>query len=40
MKYEKRSEIFKISGDWEALAKKLKEKYPELTDIDLNFSEG
>lgn len=40
MEYEKRSEVFKITGDWEAQSKRLKEKYPELTDSDLHFVEG
>jgi hypothetical protein len=40
MEYEKSSGIFKITGDWEAQSKRLKEKYPELTDSDLHFEAG
>jgi hypothetical protein len=31
----KSSEHFKITGNWEAKSKKLKMKYPQLTDADL-----
>lgn len=31
---------FKIVGNWEVQASKLKEKYPQLTDADLKFETG
>lgn len=31
---------FKISGDWKAQSKVLKEKFPQLTDADLSFETG
>jgi hypothetical protein len=31
---------FKISGDWKAQSKVLKEKFPQLTDADLSFESG
>jgi hypothetical protein len=31
---------FKISGNWSAQSKQLKEKYPQLTDADLKFEVG
>lgn len=31
---------FKVTGDWAAQAKQLKEKYPQLTDADLKFVVG
>ncbi len=31
---------FKISGNWEGQSKKLKTKYPQLTDSDLKFEAG
>jgi uncharacterized protein YjbJ (UPF0337 family) len=34
------SEVFKISGNWEAQAKSLKAKYSQLTDADLKFENG
>ena len=37
---KKSSENFKISGHFEALSKKLKSKYPQLTDADLKFESG
>jgi len=40
MEYEKRSEVFKITGDWNVQSQKLKDKYPELTDSDLHFEAG
>jgi hypothetical protein len=40
MEYERPSGIFKITGDWGVQSKRLKEKYPELTDSDLHFEEG
>lgn len=36
----KSSEHFKITGNWEAKSKKLKAKYPQLTDADLKFEPG
>ena len=37
---KKSSENFKITGSFPALSKKLKEKYPQLTDADLKFESG
>lgn len=34
------NETFKISGDWSAQSKQLKEKFAQLTDADLNFEAG
>jgi hypothetical protein len=34
------TETFKISGNWSAQSKQLKEKYPQLTDSDLKFEPG
>ena len=34
------AEDFKISGNWSAQSKQLKEKYPQLTDADLKFEVG
>ncbi|MEY4628854.1 MAG: hypothetical protein RLZZ595_1180 [Bacteroidota bacterium] len=36
----KNSEHFKITGNWEAKSKKIKAKYPQLTDADLKFEPG
>ena len=36
----KTSEHFEITGNWDAQAKKLKEKFPQLTDSDLEFEAG
>ena len=36
----KSSEHFKITGNWETKFKKLKAKYPQLTDADLKFEPG
>ena len=36
----KSSEHFKITGSWEAKSKKLKAKYPQLTESDLKFEPG
>ena len=36
----KNNETFKISGDWAAQSKQLKEKYAQLTDADLKFETG
>jgi len=36
----KSSETFKITGSWDVKSKKLKEKYPQLTDSDLKFEPG
>jgi len=36
----KPKEAFKITGDWALMSKKLKEKYPLLTDEDLVFEVG
>lgn len=37
---DKGTEGFKISGDWNAQSKKLKEEFPQLTDADLKFEIG
>jgi predicted negative regulator of RcsB-dependent stress response len=37
---KKSSEKFKITGSIDALSKKLKAKYPQLTDADLKFESG
>ena len=37
---KKSTEAFKISGNWSAQSKQLKEKYPQLTDSDLKFEVG
>ena len=37
---EKAEVNFKITGDWHAQSKKLKEKYSQLTDEDLKFEPG
>lgn len=37
---KKSTESFKISGNWSAQSKQLKEKYPQLTDADLKFEVG
>jgi len=37
---DKRKRIFKITGDWAILSKKLKTKFPQLTAKDLEFEEG
>lgn len=37
---KKTPEPFKITGDWNKLSKKLKEKFPKLTDSDLKFEAG
>lgn len=39
-KANKGSENFKISGDWKSQANNLKEKFPQLTDADLEFENG
>lgn len=31
---------FKITGNWNAQSKQLKEKFPQLTDADLKFESG
>lgn len=36
----KSSEHFKITGSWDTKSKKLKAKYPQLTDADLKFEPG
>jgi len=36
----KPNENFKITGNWDAQSKKLKEQHPELTDADLQFEPG
>jgi hypothetical protein len=36
----KSSEHLKITGNWEAKSKKLKAKYPQLTESDLKFEPG
>ena len=37
---KKTAETLKITGNWEAQAKQLKSKYPQLTDADLKFETG
>ena len=37
---KKTSESFKITGSIENLSKRLKEKYPQLTEADLKFESG
>ena len=37
---KKSTEAFKISRNWSAQSKQLKEKYPQLTDADLKFEVG
>jgi hypothetical protein len=37
---KKSTEHFKITGSWDVKSKKLKEKYPQLTDADLKFEPG
>ncbi|MGQ3015115.1 MAG: hypothetical protein ACT6QS_15495 [Flavobacteriales bacterium] len=37
---DKRDDGFKITGDWSAQAKQLKEKFGQLTDADLKFETG
>lgn len=36
----KSSEHFKITGSWDTKSKKLKARYPQLTDADLKFEPG
>lgn len=36
----KQNEMLKITGNWDLQGKKLKEKYPQLTDEDLKFEVG
>jgi hypothetical protein len=36
----KSSEAFKVTGDWAAQSKQLKEKFSQLTDADLKFETG
>lgn len=36
----KNNEAFKITGNWDAQSKRLKEKFPQLTDSDLKFETG
>ena len=31
---------FRITGDWNVQSKQLKEKFPQLTDADLNYETG
>ena len=38
--FNKTPESFKITGDWNKLSKKLKERFPKLTDSDLEFEAG
>jgi hypothetical protein len=38
--HKKHEEKFKISGNWETQSKKLKAKFPLLTDSDLKFEVG
>jgi uncharacterized protein YjbJ (UPF0337 family) len=37
---KKNGETFKITGNWDSQSKKLKEKFPQLTDADLKFETG
>jgi hypothetical protein len=37
---EKKTESFKISGDWNKQSQQLKEKFNQLTDSDLKFEPG
>jgi len=37
---KKSTEHFKITGSWDVKSKKLKAKYPQLTDSDLKFEPG
>ena len=37
---KKSTEAFKISGNWSAQSKQLREKYPQLTDSDLKYEPG
>lgn len=37
---EAHTEAFKITGDWNMQASKLKQKYAQLTDTDLKFETG
>jgi hypothetical protein len=36
----KNAEVFKVTGDWGSQAKKLKDKFSELTDADLVYEAG
>jgi len=36
----KKTDAFKIGGDWSAQSKKLKESFPQLTDADLKHEIG
>lgn len=38
--HNKTPETFKVTGDWDAQAKQLKEKFSQLTDADLKFEHG
>ena len=37
---KKPTDTFKITGNWDAQSKKLKERYTQLTDADLKFEPG
>jgi hypothetical protein len=37
---KKNVESFKITGNWDAQSKKLKSKFPQLTDSDVKFETG
>lgn len=37
---EKKTESFKISGDWKKQSEQLKDKFNQLTDSDLKFEPG
>ena len=37
---EKKTESFKISGDWNKQSEQLKDKFSQLTDADLKFEPG
>lgn len=37
---EKKTESFKISGDWKKQSQQLKDKFNQLTDSDLKFEPG
>ncbi|WP_428661705.1 CsbD family protein [Runella sp.] len=37
---QKNVEIFKITGNWDSMARLLKDKFAQLTDADLKFEPG
>jgi len=36
----KKSDVFRITGNWDVQSRKLKEKYAQLSDTDLKFETG